>query len=81
MLSQHQLRVNTNAAAYIVLVGHVTCDWPIAYWIHPPRKQLGTDMYKNVTFPQLRLHDGKKQAWTFQKIHGERRAQASRLKK
>ena len=37
MLSQHQLRANTNAAAYIVLVGHVTSDWPIACWdTHPP---------------------------------------------
>ena len=35
MLSPHQLRVYTNAAAYIVLVGHVTCK---ACWdTRPPR--------------------------------------------
>ena len=35
MLSQ-QLRVNTNAAAYMVLVGLATCDWSITCWDTPP---------------------------------------------
>ena len=30
LLSLHQLRMNTSEAAYIVLLGHVTCHWPLA---------------------------------------------------
>ena len=36
MLSLHQLRGSTNAAAYILLVGHVTCARPIACWDASP---------------------------------------------
>ena len=46
MLSLHQLRLITSAAAYIVF-GHVTCD---ACWdnTHPPVDRM-TDMCKNIT--------------------------------
>ena len=49
MLSHHQLRVNTSAAAYIVLVGHVTM---MHAGIHPPVNRI-RDRCKNITFPQL----------------------------
>ena len=45
MLSPHQLRASNNAAAYILLVGHVTCK---ACWDTPPCGQ--ADTCKNITF-------------------------------
>ena len=45
MLLPHQLRPNNGAAAYILLVGHVTCK---ACWDTPPYGQ--TDTCENITF-------------------------------
>ena len=52
MLPLHQLRPTNSAAAYIVLVGHVTCKACLD--THPPVNRI-TDSCKNITFPQLRL--------------------------
>ena len=53
MLPPHQLRPTNSAAAYIVLVGHVTCK---ASWdTTPPPVNRITHTCKNITFPQLRL--------------------------
>ena len=51
MLSQHQLSVYTNAAAYIVVVGHVT---QVHAGVYTPVNRM-TDRCKNITFLQLRL--------------------------
>ena len=55
MLSWHQLRVNTSAPAYIVLVDNVTCDacWDTAP--HPVNRI--TDTCRNITFPQHSLRE------------------------
>ena len=55
MLPLHQLRPTNSAAAYIVLVGHVTCKACLD--THPPVDRI-TDSCKNITFPQLRLRAG-----------------------
>ena len=54
MLPPHQLRPTNSAAAYIVLVGHVTCK---ASWdTHPPPPvNRISHTCKNITFPQLRM--------------------------
>ena len=51
MLSLHQLRLLTSAAAYIMF-GHVTCD---ACWDTVDRM---TDTCKNITFPQTLFAGG-----------------------
>ena len=58
MLSLHQLRVNTKAAAYIVLVDRVTCDWPMACWVvttPPPPPPRQPDACENITLPERYL--------------------------
>ena len=45
MLPPHQLRPNNSAAAYILMVGHVTCK---ARWDTSPYGQ--TDTCENITF-------------------------------
>ena len=52
MLPPHQLRPTNSAAAYILLVGHVTCK---AWWDTTPPMNRITHTCKNITFPQLRL--------------------------
>ena len=52
MLPPHQLRPTNSAAAYILLVGHVTCK---ACWDTPPRTEFLTHACENITFRQLLL--------------------------
>ena len=58
MLPPHQLRLTSSAAAYILLVGHVTCK---ACWdTHPPLwTEFLTHAYENITLPQTSFAGGK----------------------
>ena len=55
MLPPHQLRPTNSAAAYILLVGHVTCK---ACWdttpLPPQWTEFLTQASENITLPQLR---------------------------
>ena len=57
MLPPHQLRPINSPAAYILLVGHVTCKacWDTAPNPPPPWTEFLTHACENITFPQLLL--------------------------